>query len=69
MLQLSISSGSDHMMSQKGPSCGISTFLSIVRIWLIVLMSGDKPLLELGMVPVDAQDLTVHDRTDRQVVE
>ena len=32
MYQVSMSSGSDHIKSQKGPSCGISHTLSIVRI-------------------------------------
>lgn len=32
MYQVSMSSGSDHMRSQNGPSCGISHTRSIVRI-------------------------------------
>jgi hypothetical protein len=31
--QSSMSSGSDHIRSQKEPSCGISCFRSISRIW------------------------------------
>lgn len=41
--QSSMSSGSDHMRSQKLPSCGISWFLSINRIWSTVTMSGERP--------------------------
>ena len=41
--QSSMSSGSDHMRSQKAPSCGISCFRSISRIWSSVMMSGDSP--------------------------
>ena len=43
MAQSSMSSGSDHMRSQKGPSWGISIFLSIVLIWSMVFISGLSP--------------------------
>lgn len=36
-------SGSDQSRSLKGPLCGISTFLSIILIWSIVLVSGERP--------------------------
>lgn len=41
--QVSISSGSDHIISQNGPSCGISNLLSINLIWSTVLISGESP--------------------------
>lgn len=40
---VSISSGSDHIKSQKGPVCGISCLRSINRIWSIVDISVDNP--------------------------
>eukprot|EP00965_Chrysotila_dentata_P214570 6188267-Pleurochrysis_carterae.AAC.2 len=41
--QVSMSSGSDHMRSQKEPSCGISCLRSISRIWSMVRTSGESP--------------------------
>ena len=43
MTQVSIWSGSDHTRSAYGPSWGISMWRSMVRIWSIVLISGDNP--------------------------
>lgn len=41
--QVSTSSGSDQTRSQNAPLWGISWFLSMVRIWSRVLMSGESP--------------------------
>ena len=43
MPQDSISSGSDHIKSQKAPSCGISMRRSIPLIWSTSRISGDSP--------------------------
>jgi len=40
---VSMSSGSDHIRSQKGPSWGISHTRSMTRTWSSVRMSGDSP--------------------------
>lgn len=40
---VSTSSGSDHTKSQNAPLWGISWFLSNVRIWSIVFISGLNP--------------------------
>jgi len=38
-------SGSDHMISAKGPSCGTSWIRSNSAISLIVSIEGDKPMM------------------------
>lgn len=40
---VSTSSGSDHIKSQNGPSCGTSCARDIVRTWSSVRISGDRP--------------------------
>jgi hypothetical protein len=46
-----MSSGSDHMRSQNGPSWGISILLSISLTWSTVLISGDKPAWMQNIFP------------------
>jgi hypothetical protein len=48
---VSMSSGSDHMRSQNGPSWGISILLSISLTWSTVLISGDKPAWMQNIFP------------------
>jgi hypothetical protein len=45
--QVSISSGSLHIKSQKGPSCGISQFLSIVLICSMLTRQYNKKIPEV----------------------
>lgn len=64
--QLSMSSGSDHIKSQKGPSCGISHTLSIMRTWSSVRTSGDRPPCTHSTLPSMTACGLVKRRPDRK---